>query len=162
MNMYDIKSEEEWQQILDDLCEELEMPSALVDPASFVLQESGERHAICTAIRSNQESLIGICAQTQKLLSRQAKETKRPVILGCEVSMSKCLIPLLPNGEFVGSVVVCGTAIPGEPMKASEIAKWTDLSEEEINRMSQEVPEVDKKRVAEVANRLFEKIHSDL
>jgi hypothetical protein len=50
------------------------------------------------------------------------------------------------RGEFAGSVVVCGTAVSGEPMKASEIAKWTDLSEEEINRMGQEVPEVDKKR----------------
>jgi len=40
--------------------------AALADSHSFVLQESGERHELCKEIRANKESLIGICAKTQK------------------------------------------------------------------------------------------------
>jgi ligand-binding sensor protein len=162
MNLYDINSEEEWQQILDDLREALSMPTALVDPQSFVLQESGERHELCKAIRDNKESLIAICAKTQKFMSKEARKTRRPVIVSCEANMSKCLIPVFSDDEFMGSVVVCGTGIPEEEITPAMIAESINRSEEEINRMIQQVPIVDLEKVAEVSNRVFEKIHSDL
>jgi ligand-binding sensor protein len=162
MNLYHIRSEEEWQRILDDLSESLSMPTALVDPHSFVLQESGERHELCKAIRANKESLIDICARTQKFMSKEARETERPVIVSCEAKMSKCLIPVFSDGEFMGSVVVCGTAIPEEEISPAMIARSINRSEDEINRMIKQVPVVDKEKVAEVSNRIFEEIHPDL
>ena len=161
MNLYDINSEEEWQQILDDLCESLRMPTALVDPHSFVLQESGERHELCKLIRSNKETLISICAKTQKFMAREARETRRPVIVSCEANMSKCLIPVFSDDEFMGSVVVCGTGIPEQEITPAIIAQSINRSEEEVNRMMRKVPVVDIKEVTEVANRVFEAIHSD-
>ena len=160
MNLYDINDEEEWQQILDDLSESLTMPTALVDPQSFVLQESGERHELCKAIRANKESLIGICARTQKFMSKEAKETHRPVIVSCEANMAKCMIPVFSDAEFIGSVVVCGTGIPEEEITPAMIAKSINKSEEEINRMIRQVPVVDKEKVAEVANSVFDEIHN--
>ena len=160
MNLYDIKSEEEWQRILDDLSESLSMPTALVDPHSFVLQESGERHELCKAIRANKDSLIEICARTQKFMAREARETHRPVIVSCEANMSKCLIPVFSDAEFMGSVVVCGTAIPEEEISPAMIAESINQSEEEVNRMIKQVPVVDKEKVDEVSNRIFEEIHS--
>ena len=161
MNLFYIKSEEEWQQILDDLSEALSMPTALVDPHSFVLQESGERHELCKAIRANKESLIGICAKTQKFMAKKARATQRPVTVSCEASMSKCLIPVFSDGEFMGSVVVCGTAIPEEEISPAMIAESINTSEDEINRMIKQIPVVDKEEVAKVSNRVFEEIHSD-
>lgn len=160
MNLYDIKTEEKWQQILDDLRESLSMPTALVDPQSFVLQESGERHELCKAIRANKESLISICARTQKFMSTEAKETHKPVIVSCEANMSKCLIPVFSDGEFMGSVVVCGTAIPKEEITSAMIAESINRSEEEVNRLIEQVPVMDKEEVADIANRLFDEIHS--
>ena len=161
MNLFYIKSEEEWQQILDDLSESLCMPTALVDPHSFVLQESGERHKLCKEIRAKKESLIGICARTQKFMAKEAKKTQRPVIVACEANMSKCMIPVFSDGEFMGSVVVCGTAIPEEEISTAMIAESIGKSEDEITRMITQIPVVDTERVAEVSNRLFEEIHSD-
>jgi len=160
LNLYDIKSEEEWQRILDDLRESLNMPTALVDPHSFVLQESGERHELCKAIRANKDSLIEICARTQKFMSREARETHRPVIVSCEANMSKCLIPVFSNAEFMGSVVVCGTGIPEEEISPAMIAKSINRSEEEVNRLIQQVPVMDKEKVDEISNRIFKEIHS--
>ena len=160
MNLYYIKDEDEWQQLLDDLCEGLQMPTALVDPQSFVLQESGERHELCAAIRAKKESLIGICAKTQKFMAKEAKATKRPVQVACEANMSKCLIPVFSNAEFMGSVVVCGTAIPGKEIPVSMISESIDISEDEIRRMIPKIPVVDEEKVSEVAARTFEEIHS--
>ncbi|OPX36190.1 MAG: hypothetical protein B1H12_07545 [Desulfobacteraceae bacterium 4484_190.2] len=159
MNLYYINSEEEWQQILDDLSEALNMPTALVDPQSFVLQESGERHELCKAIRANKESLIDICARTQKFMSKEAKKTRKPVIVSCEADMTKCMIPVFSDEEFMGSVVVCGTGIPEKEITPGMIAKSINRSEEEVNRMIKEVPFMSQEKVAEISNRVFEKIH---
>jgi len=159
MNLYYINGEEEWQQILDDLTEALNMPTALVDPQSFVLQESGERHELCKAIRANKESLIDICARTQKFMSKEARETRKPVIVSCEANMTKCMIPVFSDAEFMGSVVVCGTGIPEEEITPAMIAKSINRSEEEVNRMIEQVPFVAQEKVSEVANSVFNKIH---
>jgi ligand-binding sensor protein len=159
MNLYYINDEEEWQQILDDLSEALSMPTALVDPQSFILQESGERHELCKTIRANKESLIGICARTQKFMAKEAKETRRPVIVSCEANMTKCLIPVFSDKEFMGSIVVCGTGIPEEEITPEMIAKSINRSVEEVNRMIAQVPFVATEKVAEVTDRLFDKIH---
>jgi ligand-binding sensor protein len=159
MNLYYVKSEDEWQQILDDLNEALDMPTALVDPHSFVLQESGERHELCKAIRANKESLIDICARTQKFMSKEARETRRPVIVSCEANMTKCLIPVFSDKEFMGSIVVCGTGIPEEEITPAMIAKSINRSEEEVRRMIEQVPFVAREKVAEVTNSVFDEIH---
>jgi ligand-binding sensor protein len=94
-------------------------------------------------------------------MSKEAKETKKPVLVSCEARMSKCLIPVFSDGEFMGSVVVCGTGIPEEEISTAMIAKSINTSEEEVHRMIEQVPVMDKEKVAEVSNRTFEKIHSD-
>jgi ligand-binding sensor protein len=160
MNLYDIRSEEEWQNILDRLCDSLGMPTALVDPHSFVLQESGERHELCKTIRANKETLISICAQTQKFMANKAKEKKRPVIVACEAKMSKCLIPVFSDGEFMGSVVVCGTALPDEEITTRMIAEALSISEEEVIRLSKQVKVMGEEKVAQIADRIYEEIHS--
>ena len=159
MNLFDIMDEEEWQDVLDDLSRDLQMPTALVDPHSFVIQESGERHELCKAIRANKDSLIGICAQTQKFMAKEAIKTHKPVLVSCEANMSKCLIPVFSGEEFMGSVVVCGTAIPGDGITVSKIAESINTTEEEVNRMIRQVPEVETEKVSEVAERVFEQIH---
>lgn len=159
MNLFDIRSEEEWQELLDELSEELQMPSALVDPHSFVLQESGERHPLCAAIRAKKDSLIGICAQTQKFMVKDAKEKGGPLTVACKANMSKCLIPVFLHGDFMGSVVVCGTAIPGKPITDCSLSEVSSLTEEEIAEMSKQVPVVDLDKVQGVAERVFEEIH---
>ena len=161
MNLYDMRSEEEWQLLLDDLCKELEMPSALVDPQSFVLQESGERHPLCAAIRAKKDSILGICAQTQKFMVKDAKEKHGPITVACKANMSKCLIPMFIEDEFVGSVVVCGTAIPGKPVTDCKISDVSELTDEEIVEMSKHIPVVDLDKVQEVAERVFDEIHSE-
>ena len=158
--MYDIKTEEEWQQILDNLRKSLNMPTALVDPQSYVFQESGERHELCRAIRANKELLMSICARTQKFMSREAKETRKPVIVSCEANMSKCLIPVFSDAEFIGSIIVCGIAIPEEEIAPAMIAECINRSEEEVNRLIEQVPLMDKEEVADVAYRFYDEIHS--
>jgi ligand-binding sensor protein len=162
MTVYDIKSKEEWQKILDDVCEESGMPAALVDKRSVVLQVSGERNPLCSKIRANNESLAFICGQTQQFMTERAKSIRKPVMDACEAGMIKFLIPLFLDTEFMGSITVCGSCVPGEEIETFAIAKSTKMDEKEIIPLVKMVPEVDQEKVEGVAQRLFQKIEKDV
>ena len=162
MSVYDIKSEKEWQEILDDVREESGMPAALVDKKNVVLQVSGERNPLCSEIRANNESLAFICGQTQQFMMKQAKSTRQPVIDACEAGMLKSLIPLFLDTDFKGSITVCGSCVPGEEIETFTIAKSTKMNEKEIRSLVKAVPEADQEKARGVIQRLFQKIKRDV
>jgi hypothetical protein len=55
--------------------------------------------------------------------------------------------------------VVCGTGIPEQEITPDMIAKSINRSEAEVKRMIQQVSVVEKEKVVEVADILFDKIH---
>jgi hypothetical protein len=65
MNMYSIRTKQQWQKVLDSIHEELGMSSAITDKENRVLQASGERNPLCSRIRSFEEALAFICSQAQ-------------------------------------------------------------------------------------------------
>ncbi|MBW1836371.1 MAG: PocR ligand-binding domain-containing protein [Deltaproteobacteria bacterium] len=161
MGVYDIRSPEEWQKILDDVCQASGMPAALVDAKSVVLQSSGKRCPLCAKIRSINESLSFICAQTQQFMVETSRTSRRPVIDACEAGMLKFLIPLFLDGEFTGSVTVCGCSFPGEEIEVFGISQVTKMKEDEIISLVKQVPEIEQAKVDEIVDRLFQKLKSE-
>ena len=161
MRVYDIRSPEEWQNILDDVCQASGMPAALVDAKSVVLQSSGKRCPLCAKIRSINESLSFICAQTQQFMVETSRTSRKPVIDACEAGMLKFLIPLFLDGEFAGSVTVCGCSFPGEEIEVFGISQVTKMKEDEIISLVKQVPEIEQAKVDEIVDRLFQKLKSE-
>jgi ligand-binding sensor protein len=161
IDVYRIKSREEWQQILDNLFEELELPAALMDGENTVLQTSGERNPLCATIRERKGSLSFICGQTQQFLSEQARMTKKPVIEMCEAGLVKLVVPVFWNGVCAGNVTACGAVCPEEEIETFLIGQSTNASEEDIDALCKEVPEIEREKVVQAAFRLFQKIERD-
>jgi ligand-binding sensor protein len=161
MRVYDIKSPEEWQHILDDVCQASGMPAALVDAQSVVLQSSGERNPLCAKIRSINESLSFICAQTQLFMVESSRISRKPVIDACEAGMLKFLIPLFLDGEFLGAVTVCGCSFPEEEIEIFGISQVTKMKEDEIVNLVKQVPEIEQAKVDAIVDQLFQKLTSE-
>ena len=161
MNVYNIRSEQEWRQVLDDLQQELGVPVSIMDKENVILQTSGERNALCSAIRAIDESLVMICSQTQQFMTREARETGRPFIGTCEAGMSKFVIPLFFKGELVGTITGCGASVPGEEIETFLVEKSSRMREEEIIRLAQQVPKQDQAKMVESANRVFQEFQEN-
>jgi hypothetical protein len=56
LTVYDVKSKENWQKLLDEAQAAVGMPAALLDTNNAILQSSGERNELCTEIRSRKKS----------------------------------------------------------------------------------------------------------
>ena len=161
VTMYDIKSKEEWQRILDSFYQELGLPSAITDKENAVLKVSGQRNPLCSKIRSIKEASSFICSQAQQYMAESAKEKKRPVIDFCDAGMLKLVIPFFRHGAFVGTLTACGASIGGEELEAFFIEKSTKLNEQEIEALIQKVPWSDLPKISDVTQKFFHQIHND-
>ena len=74
MNIYEIKSKEEWQKVLDSIHKELGMLSAITDKDNAVLQVIGQQNPLCSKIRSFKEALAFICGQAQQSMVQETKK----------------------------------------------------------------------------------------
>ena len=158
--VYELRSKEEWQQILDSVSQELGMPSAITDRENTVLQVSGRRNPLCSKIRSIEEASLFICSQAQQFMAEAAKEKRRAIIDFCDVGMLKLVIPVFCQNEFVGTLTACGAFTEGEELEAFLIEKSTKLNEQEIKALIQQVPEGDWSKISKVTQRLFHHIHN--
>ena len=161
MGVYDIRSKEEWQKILDDVCEEAGMPAALVDEKNTMMQVSGERNPLCSIIRGKKESLSFICGQTQQFMAEQAKSTREPVIDLCEAGLLKFVVPIFSGSDFKGSVTACGSCVPSEDIETFIITKNTEIDESEISTLAERIAEIDQEEVKNLVRRLFRKLKKD-
>ena len=161
MTIYDIKSKEEWQRILDSFCQEFGMPCAITDKENAVLQVCGQRNPLCSEIRSIKAASSFICSQAQQFMAEAAKEKRRPIIDFCDAGMIKLVIPVFSESDFVGTLTACGAAIGGEELEAFFIEKSTKLSEQEIEALIQRVPGGDLPKISEVTEKFFHQIHND-
>jgi len=162
MEMYDIKPKEEWQRVLDTVYRELGMPSAITDKENAVLQVSGQRNPLCSKIRSIKESSAFICSQAQQFMTEETKKKKRPIIDICDAGMSKFVIPVFYQSDFVGTLTGCGVSIAGEELEAFFIEKGTKMNEQGIEELIQQVPQGDWSMISEVTQRLFHQIQNDI
>ena len=156
MDMYDIRSKEDWQKVLDSIHKELGMLSAITDKENAVLQVSGQRNPLCLKIRSFKEALAFICSQAQQSMAQETKERKRPVIDACDAGMSKFVIPIFFKGDFVGTLTACGAHIPGTELENFIIEKATKTNGQDIEELVRQVPQCDEKKVAKVVEKLFQ------
>ena len=162
MEMYDIKPEEEWQRVLDTVYRELGMPSAITDKENAVLQVSGQRNPLCSKIRSIKEASEFICSQAQQFMAKETEKKKKPIIDICDAGMSKFVIPVFYQSDFVGTLTGCGASIAGEELEAFLIEKSTKMSEQDIEELMQQVPQGDWSEISEVTQRLFHQIQNDI
>ena len=161
MNMYDIRSKEEWQKMLDSVHKEIGMLSAITDKENAVLQVSGQRNPLCSKIRSFKESLAFICSQAQQSMAQKTKEKKRPVIDACDAGMSKFVIPVFYQSDFVGTLTACGACIAGTELETFVIENATKTNRQDIEKLIQQVPQCDGEKMAEVVQRLTPTIPQD-
>ena len=161
VTLYDIKSKDEWQLLLDRFSQELGMPSAITDQKNAVLQVSGQRNPLCSKIRSIKAASSFICSQAQQFMAEAAKEKRRPIIDFGDAGMLKLVIPIFCQGDFAGTLTACGAHIGGEELEAFLIEKSTKLNEQEIEALIQQVPGGDLPKISEVTEKFFHQIHND-
>lgn len=162
MELYDLKTEKEWQEMLDALFCKTKMTACLTDREGNIKQSRGERNPLCAHIRKNQEALTFICSQTNRNMLAEVSQTLRPVVDLGEAGLCRMVVPIVAEDEMIGMVTACGAALEGEEIEEFLIAKHIGISEGAVVQLASSAPTCKEEDIEEVANRLFKEINSPL
>ncbi len=157
-SVYDVKSREEWQVILDKVQHEIGMFSAVLDAQNQILQTSGERNNLCWEIVNHESAKPVICGQSQQYMAQMARSGKKPVVEVCEGGLAKLVVPILQDQDYVGAFTSCGAIFPGEEIEIFFIDKNTHMGEEAIQHRAKTVPVIERERLQRVAESLMRKL----
>lgn len=158
MELWDTKSIEDWQEILDRVSGEFPVHTILADAEGRALLNGGRYNPLCTRVRQDPESLTFVCSQTNSRMFHIAKKTEQPCDDFCEIGLFKTVVPVFSDGLFVGGLSACGVAVLDEPPEEFLVAKVLDMDETDANRLIQAVPVLEifeTKRIAERFLRLL-------
>jgi ligand-binding sensor protein len=161
MTPFDLKSREEWTDIVGRVYEATRMTATLTDDkGKHLLDEQGERFPLCCKIRENDASLTFICSQTNMAMLEEVKQARKPVIDECEAGLIRMVVPIFRDDVLIGQVTACGLAAEGEDeVDPFLISKQVGISEAEVEKLAAHTPAVPKEEIEAIADRFFSELN---
>ena len=119
---------------------------------------------LCKAIKSTNEGLL-TCAATHKEMTREAKQTGKPVINECHAGLVKVVIPVHAGGKYIGLLGGCGRIKKGKSVDESYLdglGPKINVPKETLLETAATVPEVELHRVEAKVAELVEYVASKM
>lgn len=160
MDLFTVKSEAEWEELLGELAHETGMAASLTDTEGNILKTSGERYPLCHTIRDNKEALTFICSQTNRAMLARVQQTQRPLVDLCEAGLLRMVVPILRGGELVGQLTACGLVADRDDVEPFLLAKQLDVTEEQATGLLAQTPLGTEGDAQAVAERFVERVRS--
>ncbi len=156
MDPRELKSDEQWIEILRELSSETGMAATLTDAQGGILLEEGDRYELCRRIRQQIESRTFVCSQANTAMLAMVKRTLKPIVDECDAGLLRIAVPIVQEGVLIGQVVACG--LRGDDVDAFLVSKQLGISEEEAEALAAMSTIGDEVTLEEIAERLATKI----
>jgi ligand-binding sensor protein len=140
MQLTDILPMEDWTSFERDLHDRFNINCTIFDSDGKGL--SGAKlfaNSLCPAIKSNPNSLSAICMASNQNISARARASQSSVIDQCDAGMVKIAVPILLDGDFLGTVGVCGVLPDEGEVESFLINKTSGLDERQIASLAQDI-----------------------
>jgi ligand-binding sensor protein len=148
MEITDIMPTEKWKQLAEDIYTRFGFNGTVFDKNNNVLAKSeGWANKVCPAIKSGDSRVI--CASAQQRISKVAQEKKEPVIEECDAGLSKFVIPIFVDNEFVGMIGGCGCLSGNTKIDSFYVSKLLKKDENEIKGLLNTIQHISEDRLAE-------------
>lgn len=105
---------------------------------------------LCPAIKATDKGQAFICAVAHMNIAAIAAQEKDTVIEECDAGLVKIVVPIFVKDEFVGSFACCGFLLDDGFVDSFMVNKTTDIDEEEIDRLSQDMQSITKEKAEEL------------
>ncbi len=115
---------------------------------------------LCSAIKATDKGRSSICAVCHNKLAKRATEKRQTVIESCEAGFMKIVVPIIVDGNIIGSVDACGLLPAGGEVDTVLVKKVMDIKQSEIESLCDNIAAIEKNSAEEVAQFIWEKIEA--
>lgn len=87
---------------------------------------------LCPEIKASKTALSAICAPGNQYFMREAQENRRPVIGKCDAGFIKVAVPIMVDGQMLGTAGGCGLLPEDGDVEEFIVRKTLGLTTDEI------------------------------
>jgi len=159
MELTDIAPIEKWMELEEEVAKRSGMDANAFNREGIRISEFKHwANKLCPAIKATDKGQAFICAVAHMNIAAMAAHEKDTVIEECDAGLIKIVIPIFVNDEFVGSFACCGFILDDGEIDAFMINKTTEIDEEEIDRLSQDMQSITMEKAKELVKFIKEEI----
>ena len=136
MELTEILPVEGWMQFEKELFDRFNINAAVYSTSGIsVTGKPIWCNPLCPIIKANPESLELICIVGNQNFMAQAKKSKKSIIGECDAGLIKIAVPILVDGEFLGTAGGCGRLPADGEAETFIIEKTTGLNKKAISEL---------------------------
>lgn len=102
---------------------------------------------LCPIIKADKQGQSYICALAHQNVAVQAKKMHKPVAEECDAGLTKLVVPIFTNNEFLGVASVCGYLSGDNEIDTFMINKTIAIDERELKNKSVGIPVMTHKQI---------------
>ena len=159
MELTDVLPIEKWIELEDDIRRRSGLMASIYNVDGIRI--TGRRHwpnRLCPAIKATDKGQAFICAVAHMNLAIIARNTRAPVIEECDAGLLKLVVPIFVGDRFLGAFGGCGMLLEDGEIDSFMINKTTGIPEEEIEKLSVDIPTIGRKEVEALAGYIQQRL----
>lgn len=161
MKLTDILPVEKWAELEEDIHNKSGLDVSVFGPDGMSITRFKRwANSLCPAVKATDKGLSFICAIANQNMSREASQTRQPLVGECDAGLVRFVVPIFVGDEFLGAVAACGAIIDHTEVESFLINKLTGIEEARIEHLSKDIYRMPDDEVEELVEYIREKVAS--
>jgi ligand-binding sensor protein len=159
MKLTDLAPMQKWIELEKDIHKKSGLDVNVFDTKGYRISEfKNWANRLCPEIKATDKGQSFICAPAHMNIAVLAMRSKKPVIEECDAGMLKLVVPIIINDEFIGAIGACGFLLDDGEVDSFLVNKMTDISEDKVERLAQNVKSITTEKVEILAQYITEQL----
>jgi ligand-binding sensor protein len=159
MDLVDIMPIEKWVAIEKEINRQSGLNAAVYNADGVRITDYKKwANRLCPALRETEKGQKFICAVAHQNIAAQTIKTRQTVVENCDAGLMKFAVPIFVEDEFLGVAGGCGLLSAEDHVDTYLVHRTTDLPEEVIGELSQDIKSIPKDRLEATIDYLEKKV----
>ncbi|MFO8047548.1 MAG: PocR ligand-binding domain-containing protein [Desulfosudaceae bacterium] len=148
MHLTDLAPVEKWEELEKELHQSSGLNACVYDDqGTRITKYVAWGNELCPIIKGHPQGVTNICAVANQNMTNMARESEEPVVDECDAGFVKFAVPVVKNGQFLGTVGGCGHVYPDGEVETFYIHKSIDQDQDELDKLAARVPQTDSQEI---------------
>ncbi len=160
MELTDLLPLEQWKQLEQDLHERSGLDVNVFNREGIRITDYKQWvNRFCPRIKADDRGQSYICAVAHMNIAEMARQSGEPTAEECDAGLLKFVVPIVVNGEFLGSIGACGLILEEGEVDSFMVNKTIGMEEDEIEDLTYDIKHVSRAEVDQLGDYIRERLN---
>ena len=163
MELTDLCPLETWENLEKELFEKFNFQGSVFTPDGVRITDvKNFNNQLCPAIKANEKGQTYICSAAHMNMTAMAKNLGKPVVEECDAGLTKLVVPIFLENQFLGVAGGCGLLTEGNDVDTFAVTKIAEMDEALVTDLAGSVPRISSDLIATVSTFIQERVEKIL